>query len=155
MRQSEHAVPAAIDLDRLVAAVGDAIVVTDATGAITLWNPAAERMFGFPRCEALGKSLDLIVPERLRARHWDGFHKTMLTGHTKYGTDLLRVPAVDKGGRAMSIAFTVALLHSADGKPGAIAAVIRDETTRFNEERSLRKRLAELEAKLAERSAAS
>ena len=154
MRQSE-AVPAAIDLDRLVAAVGDAIVATDASGAITLWNPAAERMFGFPQGEALGKSLDLIIPERLRTRHWDGFHKTMLTGQTKYGTDLLRVPAVDKGGRALSIAFTVALLHSADGKPAAIAAVIRDETTRFNEERSLRKRLAELEAKLAERSAAS
>jgi len=148
-------VPAAIDLDRLVAAVGDAIVATDASGAITLWNPAAERMFGFPQGEALGKSLDLIIPERLRTRHWDGFHKTMLTGQTKYGTDLLRVPAVDKGGRALSIAFTVALLHSADGKPAAIAAVIRDETTRFNEERSLRKHLAELEAKLAERSAAS
>jgi PAS domain S-box-containing protein len=144
-----------IDLSQLVQAVGDAIVVTDAGGAITLWNPAAERMFGFPQCEALGRSLDLIIPERLRGRHWDGFHKTMLTGHTKYGTDLLRVPAVDKGGRTLSIAFTVALLHSADGKPAAIAAVIRDETSRFSEERNLRKRLAELEAQLAERSAAS
>ena len=143
------------DLSQLVQAVGDAIVVTDAGGAITLWNPAAERMFGFPQCEALGRSLDLIIPERLRGRHWDGFHKTMLTGHTKYGTDLLRVPAVDKGGRTLSIAFTVALLHSADGKPAAIAAVIRDETSRFSEERNLRKRLAELEAQLAERSAAS
>jgi PAS domain S-box-containing protein len=148
-------VSSAIDLGQLVEAVGDAIVVTDASGAITLWNPAAERMFGFPQCEALGISLDLIIPERLRHRHWEGFHKTMLTGQTKYGTDLLRVPAVDKGGRALSIAFTVALLHSADGKPAAIAAVIRDETSRFSEERSLRKRLAELEAQLAERSAAS
>ena len=147
--------PAAIDLGQLVAAVGDAIVVTDASGAITLWNPAAERMFGFSRSEAVGRSLDLIIPERLRHRHWEGFHKTMLTGQTRYGTDLLRVPAVDKTGRALSIAFTVALLHSADGKPAAIAAIIRDETIRFNEERSLRKRLAELEAQLAERSAAA
>jgi len=148
-------VSATIDLSELVAAVGDAIVVTDAGGAITLWNPAAERMFGFPQAEALGKSLDLIIPERLRNRHWEGFHRTMLTGVTKYGTELLRVPAVDKGGRAMSIAFTVALLHSPDGKPAAIAAVIRDETTRFNEERGLRKRLAELEAQLTERTSAS
>jgi len=148
-------VPAAVDLGQLVAAVGDAIVVTDASGAITLWNPAAERMFGFSRSEAVGRSLDLIIPERLRHRHWEGFHKTMLTGQTRYGTDLLRVPAVDKTGRALSIAFTVALLHSADGKPAAIAAIIRDETSRFNEERSLRKRLAELEAQLAERSAAA
>jgi PAS domain S-box-containing protein len=146
---------AAVDLNDLVAAVGDAVVVTDAAGAITMWNPAAERIFGYPESEALGRSLDLIIPERLRARHWDGFHKTMLTGQTRYGTDLLRVPAVDKGGRALSIAFTVALLRSQDGKPAAIAAVIRDETTRFNEERGLRKRLAELEARLAEHSSTS
>ena len=142
-----------VDLNELVAAVGDAIVVTDASGAITMWNPAAERIFGFQEGEALGRSLDLIIPERLRARHWDGFHKTMRTGQTKYGTDLLRVPAVDKGGRALSIAFTVALLHSKDGKLAGIASIIRDETARFNEERGLRKRLAELEAQLAQRSA--
>jgi PAS domain S-box-containing protein len=153
--RGKHAAAAAIDLSQLVAAVGDAIVVTDASGAITLWNPAAERMFGFPASEALGRPLDLIIPERLRNRHWEGFHKTMLTGQTKYGTDLLRVPAVDKGGRTLSIAFTVALLPAADGKPAAIAAVIRDETSRFNEERTVRKRLAELEAQLAERSTAS
>ena len=147
--------PAPIDLSQLVAAVADAVVVTDASGAIALWNAAAERMFGFAASEALGQSLDLIIPERLRNRHWEGFHKTMLTGETKYGTDLLRVPAMDKGGRALSIAFTVALLHGADGKPAAIAAVIRDETSRFNEERGLRKRLAELEARLAERASTS
>jgi PAS domain S-box-containing protein len=146
---------AAVDLNELVAAVGDAVVVTDAGGAITLWNPAAERIFGFSQSEAVGRSLDLIIPERLRGRHWDGFHKTMQTGHTRYGTELLRVPAVDKAGRARSIAFTVALLRSEDGKPAAIAAIIRDETSRFNEERSLRKRLAELEAQLAQRAAAS
>jgi PAS domain S-box-containing protein len=140
---------AAVDLSQLVTAIGDAIVVTDASGTITVWNPAAERMFGFTQSEALGQSLDLIVPERQRKRHWDGFHKTMQTGETKYGSDLLKVPATHKDGRALSIAFTVAMLNSADGKPAAIAAVIRDETSRFNEERSLRKRLAEFEAQLA------
>jgi len=148
-------VPAPVDLNQLVAAVADAVVVTDASGAIALWNAAAERMFGFAASEALGQSLDLIIPERLRQRHWEGFHRTMLTGQTKYGTDLLRVPAMDKGGRTLSIAFTVALLPAPDGQPTAIAAVIRDETARFSEERALRKRLAELEAQLAERSAAS
>ena len=138
----------AIDPNQLVNAIGDAIVVTDAGGAITVWNPAAERMFGYTQAEALGRSLDLIIPERLRRRHHEGYEKTMATGHTKYGTDLLKVPAAHKDGRALSIAFTVALLLSADGKPAAIAAVIRDETSRFNEERSLRKRLTELEAKL-------
>jgi PAS domain S-box-containing protein len=148
VKRPEQAVSHSIDLSQFVAAVGDAIVVTDASGAITLWNPAAERMFGYAQDEAVGQSLNLIIPERLRVRHWVGYHKTMLTGQTRYGTDLLKVPAAHKDGRALSIAFTVAMLHSADGKPAAIAAVIRDETIRFNDERNLRKRLAELEARL-------
>lgn len=137
----------AIDFNQLVAAVGDAIIVSDASGAIALWNPASERMFGFTESEALGQSLDLIIPERQRQRHWDGYHKTMQTGQTRYGSDVLRVPALHKDGRALSIAFTVALLYSAEKMVTGIVAIIRDETSRFNEERSLRKRLAELEAK--------
>jgi PAS domain S-box-containing protein len=139
----------AIDFKQLIEAVGDAIVVCDASGAITLWNPAAERMFGFTENEALGQSLDLIVPERQRQRHWDGYHKTMETGQSRYGHDVLRVPALHKDGRALSIAFTVAMLYSADQKVTAIVAIIRDETARFSEERSLRKRLAELESTTA------
>jgi PAS domain S-box-containing protein len=138
-----------IDMNALVAAVGDAIVVSDASGTITLWNTAAERMFGYSQVEALGQSLDLIVPERLRKRHWDGYDKTMKTGITKYGNDVLRVPAIDKAGRSLSIAFTVGMLFSSDRKVTAIVASIRDETNRFNEDRALRKRLAELEAKVA------
>jgi PAS domain S-box-containing protein len=135
-----------IDYEQLVNAIGDAVIVSDASGAITLWNPAAERMFGFTQSETLGKSLDLIIPERLRGRHWDGYHKTMATGETRYGHDLLKVPAVDKAGRSMSIAFTVALLHSPQGEITGIVAIIRDETARFQEDRALRKRIAELEA---------
>ena len=143
-----------IDLKALVDAVGDAVMVCDAVGAITLWNPACERMFGHTEAEVLGQSMDMIIPERLRPRHWAGYHQTMATGITQYGTDLLRVPAVDKQGRALSIAFTVAMLHTPDGKVSAIASVIRDETRRFNDERALKKRVAELEAELAAQRAA-
>ena len=136
-----------IDCQKLVAAVGDAIIASDANGAIVLWNGGAERMFGYTEAEALGQSLDLITPERLRTRHWEGYHKSMATGTTKYGNDLLRVPATHKDGRSMSIAFTVALLHAPDKSISGIVAVIRDETERFAEDRNLRKRLAELEAK--------
>jgi PAS domain S-box-containing protein len=137
---------ASIDLNQLVEAVGDAIVVCDASGAITLWNPAAERMFGFSQSEAVGQSLDLIIPERQRQRHWDGYNKTMETGQTKYGHDVLRVPALHKEGRPLSIAFTVALLYSPEKTVSAIVAIIRDETVRWGEERTLRQRLKELEA---------
>lgn len=135
-----------VDLHQLVEVLGDAIVVCDAQGAITLWNPAAEYMFGYSEAEALGESLDLIIPERLRQRHWEGYQKTMATGQTRYGHDVLRVPAVNKAGDAMSISFTVALLKGADGQVTGIASIIRDETAKFNEDRALRKRLTELEA---------
>ena len=138
----------AIDFKQLIQAVGDAIVVCDASGAITLWNPAAERMFGFAESEALGQSLDLIIPQRQRQRHWDGYHKTMQTGETRYGHDVLRVPALHKEGHPLSIAFTVAMLYSAEKTVTAIVAIIRDETARFSEERNLRKRMAELEARV-------
>lgn len=140
------------DLKQLVEALGDAIVIADASGAITLWNPAAQRIFGYTESEALGKSLDIITPQRLQHRHWEGYHKTMATGTTKYGHDVLRVPAVHKDGHSLSIAFTVALLHAADKKVSAIVAVIRDETSRFEEERNLKKRLTELEALVAKSS---
>lgn len=138
-----------INFGQLVDAVGDAVIAADASGAIVLWNPAAVRMFGYAQEEAMGQSLNLITPHRHQQRHWDGYYKTMRTGQTKYGHDVLRVPAVHKDGHALSIAFTVALLHETDEKVSAIVAVIRDETTRFSEERALRKRLTELESQQA------
>ena len=135
-----------IDFRQLVNAVGDAVIAADASGAIIFWNPAATRLFGYTQEEAMGQSLDLITPQRHQKRHWDGYYKTMQTGQTKYGHDVLKVPAVHKDGHALSIAFTVALLHSANQKVSSIVAVIRDETDRFTEERKLRKRLTELES---------
>lgn len=138
-----------IDFTQLIAAAGDAVVVSDAGGAIIVWNPAAERIFGHSEAEALGQSLDLITPERQRQRHWDGYAKTMRTGVTRYGADVLRVPAIHKDGRSLSIAFTVGLLHGADETVVGIAAIIRDETKRWADERQMRQRLAELEARVA------
>jgi len=137
------------DFAELVAAVGDAVVVSDPEGAITVWNPAATRIFGYAAEEAIGQSLDLITPERQRRRHWEGYAKTMQTGVTKYGADVLRVPAIHKDGRALSIAFTVGMLHGPDGQVTGIAAIIRDETQRWNDERELRRRLADLESRVA------
>jgi PAS domain S-box-containing protein len=139
-----------LDLTAWIRAAGDAVIAAGSDGKIILWNPAAERMFGFTAEEALGRSLDLIIPERFRARHWSGYAHVMSVGETRYGTEVLRVPALHKDGRSLSIAFTVALLRGEDGKPSAIVAIVRDETTRWNEERALRKRLAELEQKAGE-----
>ena len=142
--------PSSIDFAELVRAAGDAIIACDAAGLITLWNPAAQRIFGFTENEALGRSLDLIIPERQRPRHWHGYHETMRTGRTRYSTDVLRVPALHKDGRTLSIAFTVSLLRSAENQPETIVAIIRDETARWAEERDMRRRLAEIEGKISQ-----
>jgi len=141
----EASVQSTVDLRQLVEGAGDAIMVCDAAGAIVLWNPAAQRIFGFAEAEALGRSLDLIIPERQRQRHWDGYRKTMATGITKYGADLLRVPALHKDGRTLSIAITVSMLFTPDHEVSGIVAIVRDETARFAEERKLRARLLEAE----------
>ena len=134
-----------IDHAKLLDIIGDAVVVADADGNIAYWNPAATRLFGFTETEALGQSLNLIMPERLRQRHNVGFAKSMQTGTTRYGSDLLKVPATHKLGKPLSIAFTVAMLFDGDQASG-VGAVIRDETARFQEERELKRRVAAAEA---------
>lgn len=128
----------------------EAIVACDPGGIITLWNGGAERVFGYPAAEALGRSLDLIIPEKQRPRHWAGYDKTMATGQTRYGDTLLAVPATHRDGRRLSVEFSVALLRDADGKVAGIAAVIRDVTERWAAERELRAALAAAERRLRE-----
>ena len=134
-----------VDLRQLVECVGDAIIVVDAHEKIVMWNPAATRIFGYSEAEALGNTLDLIVPDRQRHRHNEGCRKTMETGITRYGTSLLKVPALHQNGSMLSIAFTVGMLFGEHQKVSGIVATIRDETARFAEERALKKRLSDLE----------
>jgi PAS domain S-box-containing protein len=134
-------------LAQLLRRLADAVVVADPAGTIVFWNEAAARIFGWSETAALGRSLDLIIPERLRKRHWDGYRRVMETGHTQYGTRLLEVPALHRDGHTFSIAFTVTLLMRAgQQRPDGIAAVIRDDTARRDELRALKDRLAELES---------
>ena len=126
-------------LARLVVDLADAVVVADTSGTIRFWNHAAERVFGWTEEQALGASLDLIIPERQRPRHWEGYERVMATGTTKYGSDLLRVPSLHADGGRRSIAFTVTLLEDGAGNVTGIAAVVRDETERWNEEQELRR----------------
>jgi PAS domain S-box-containing protein len=134
-----------IDLNQLLDCVGDAVIVADAHEKIVLWNAAATGIFGYAEEEALGKTLDLIVPERQRQKHNEGYSRSMETGTTRYGTSLLKVPAKHKDGRTLSIAFTVGMLFDEKHQANGVAAVIRDETERFAEERTLKKRLSDLE----------
>jgi PAS domain S-box-containing protein len=132
-------------LVRLVATMVDAVVIADEAGTITFWNEAATRLFGWSSGDAIGQTLDLIIPERLRDRHWAGYRRVMATGHIEDPARLLQVPALHRDGRRLSIAFTVTLLPSRDElRPPAIAAVIRDDTQRWHEQRRLEAEVARL-----------
>lgn len=140
-----------LDTDRLAHTLlrdmPDALIVADAEGAIRFWNAGAERLFGFTAGEALGQSLDIIIPERLRARHWAGFDQTMRTGQSRYGAgDLLAVPAQGKNGKRLSVEFTVVPLHDEAGRMEGIAAVMRDVSARFEQTKALQKEIATLRA---------
>jgi nitric oxide dioxygenase len=131
--------------EHLVGDGPDAVIYADAAGFIRYWNAAATRIFGFAEGEAIGARLDLIVPERLRSRHWEGYNKVMGGAQSRYGGGaLLAVPALHKDGRQISIEFTVLTLRSDAGTLLGIAAFLRDATARFEEVRALRRELAAL-----------
>jgi PAS domain S-box-containing protein len=131
--------------ERILREAADAVVAANTSGKITLWNAGAERLFGYAEAEAVGESLDIIIPQAQRKRHWDGYHHVMQTGQTRYGTSILRVPAVRKDGTRISIAFTVGVLKDARGRVEGIFAILRDDTERWETEKELRKRIAALE----------
>ncbi len=136
---------------RIVENAADAIVAADKQGVIRLWNARAEDIFGYSAQEAIGQTLDLIVPERLRERHWEGYHAVMATGVSRYGKgDLLAVPAVRKDGTRISLEFTITLIRDETGELLGPAAIIRDVTERWQRERELRERLAALEARVVD-----
>lgn len=131
--------------DAVLSARSDAIIAADSDGVIRFWNPGAERIFGHAGGEAIGRSLDLIIPERLRQRHWDGFRQTMETGHSRYGEgDLLSVPAIRQDGATISVEFTIVPLRDDAGRMRGMIAIIRDVTRRFEELSQLRRKLAEM-----------
>jgi PAS domain S-box-containing protein len=128
----------------LLASASDAIIATDREGLITFWSPGAERIFGFSAAEAAGRSLDLIIPENLRGRHWAGYRHAMATGESRYGHgDLLSVPGLTKDGRRISVEFTIAMLSDAQHRPRGTVAILRDVSKRFEEMRELRRKVAD------------
>lgn len=127
----------------------DAVILGDAEGIIRLWNAGAEAIFGYTSAEAVGQSMDIIIPERLRGRHWEGYRRVMATGSSRYGAgDLLAVPAVRKDGSSISVEFTIQMLKDEAGRITGLVAILRDVTKRFQREKELGRRLKELEARV-------
>lgn len=130
---------------QLVDNCNDAIVYSDREGLIRLWNKGAEEMLGFSAAEALGQSLDIFIPENQRARHWEGYFRVMESGTTRYAKELLAAPALKKDGSRISTEFSMTIIRDADGNVAGTVAVMRDVSARWQKEKALRVRLAELE----------
>lgn len=131
---------------RLVADSRDAVIFADPEGVIRLWNTGAAELFGYQPFEALGRPLDLIIPENLRVRHNQGYRQVMASGASKYTKELLAVPGLAKDGRRLSLEFTITLIRNEEGRILGAAAIIRDVTDRWQREQELKRRLAALEA---------
>ena len=127
----------------------DAILFSNLDGIIDLWNSGAEAIFGYTKEEVQGKSLDLIVPEKLRQRHWEGYHTVMKTGKSRYGKELLKVPAIRKDGTSISVEFTIMLVRNLRNEIVGTAAIIRDVTERWKQEKELKQKIKLLESKSA------
>jgi PAS domain S-box-containing protein len=141
MAEPAHFTPETIAA-AILAASSDAIVVSDREGIIRFWNPGAERIFGHSTPDALGQSLDIIIPERLRARHWEGFREVIASGRSRYSVGaLLSVPALRKDGSQLSVEFTITPILSASGEISGLVATMRDVTARFEETKALRQQL--------------
>jgi len=127
-----------------------AVLYGDREGRIRFWNAAAEAMFGYKADEVLGQSMDVIIPERQRPRHWEGWDRVMATGVTRYGHDVLAVPAQKKDGTRISVEFYILLLRAPTGEILGAAAILQDVTARWQQQKELKARLAALEARAAE-----
>jgi PAS domain S-box-containing protein len=136
--------------ERLVDNAADAIIYADRDGVIRVWNAGAERIFGYAADQAIGTSLDLIIPEKHRPRHWAGWDRVIETGETKYGTELLAVPGLRADGTRISLEFSIAILRDPTGSVDGFAAILRDVSTRREEDVELRKRLQAAEKRLQE-----
>jgi PAS domain S-box-containing protein len=127
----------------------DAIIFAGRDGVIRLWNRGAELIFGYTASEAIGQSLDLIIPERLRRAHWAAFDRSMETGLTKYTDRVLTTRSMRKDGGRLYVDLGFGLVKDANGTPIGAFATGRDCTARYEAERALNARVQELESQAA------
>jgi len=126
----------------------DAMIFADREGAIRVWNRAAEIVFGYSKAEALGESLNIIIPERLRSAHWAGFDRALAAGETKYAGQVLTTRSAHKDGGKLYVDLSFAMVKDTGGAIIGVLATARECAKRYEAERALRTHVAELEKKV-------
>lgn len=130
----------------VLAQIADALIFADREGKIRIWNAAAEALFGIPASAAIGQSLDLIIPERLRAAHWEGFHRAIATRQTRLAGKAVITRATTAAGASIYVEMSFALVHDENGEVLGSVSLARDATERRQRERTLQQRMSALEA---------
>jgi len=130
---------------RIVEQTTDAVIFADREGLVRIWNRGAQAVFGFTGDEALGQSLDIIIPEELRKRHWEGYNRAIEAGRTRLGSRVLVTRALHRDGSRLYVDLSFAVIVDASGHAEGALAVGRNVTERYLADRALRKRVAELE----------
>lgn len=124
--------------ERVLACMMEAVIHADRQGLIALWNPAAETMFGFSTAEAIGQSLDIIIPERLREAHWRGFNAAIASGRTRLNGRPTVTRALHKSGATLYVEMSFAMVCATSGEVIGSVAVARDATERVQREKAAR-----------------
>jgi PAS domain S-box-containing protein len=124
----------------------EALIFSDPEGTIKLWNAGAEFLFGYAADDALGRSLNLIIPDHLRKAHWDGFQQAITRGNTVHGRRSAITRALHKSGQQLYVDMSFAVVRDSDGKVIGALAIARDATERYVEERNLRRQLADMKS---------
>lgn len=137
---------------RIVAQIPEAVILADRDGRIRLWNRGAETVFGHRAADVVGTSLDIIIPEGLRDRHWQAYELAVSAGRTRLGTRFLPTKAIRKDGATIYVELSFAILLDENGATVGALGVARDITKRYKQQKAERKRLAELEEEIRVRS---
>ncbi|MDZ7729533.1 MAG: PAS domain S-box protein [Dehalococcoidia bacterium] len=137
-------------LARLIEQAPDAVIFAGTDGTIQAWNAAAERIFGHSAADALGQSLDLIIPENFREAHWTAYDRALGDRVTKYAGQSLATKSMRADGEQIYVELSFAIVLDDDGNSIGALAQARDITERFQQERKTRKHVAALEKELAE-----
>lgn len=130
--------------EAIVERIPDAVIFADRDGVVRVWNPGAEAVFGFAASDVLGRSLDVIIPERLRPGHWEGFRRAIDDGKTRYGNQVRTTRSIHKDGRKLYVDLSFGLVVDANGAVVGAVAVGRDCSDRYESERALREQIAAL-----------
>lgn len=123
----------------------DALIYADKEGIIQVWNHGAENIFGHAPAEAIGQSLDIIIPEKLRAAHWKGFHAALESNTMKYKDQVMTTRAVHKDGSTRYVDLSFFMTHDDQGQPLGSLSLARNVTERYLQERELKKKLADFQ----------